>query len=172
MCSLTLSSLNFADGASLNSPDIIIRLAEDMYAKGVTPELEIFDLGMINYAQYLIRKGIMKGPGYWNLLFGNLAGMQADPASMAAALQMIPPGAHIALGGIGHQQLRANTIAMSLGLGVRVGLEDNLWMDEERKVPASNLALLRRIHELMELLGKCHMPAPMLGQMGYYNPNR
>lgn len=172
MCSLTMSSLNFADGASLNSPDMIIRLAEAMCAKGVTPELEIFDLGMINYAQYLIRKGIVKGPGYWNLLFGNLAGMQADPASMAAALQMIPPGAHIAFGGIGHQQLRANTIAMSLGLGVRVGLEDNLWMDEQRKEPASNLTLVRRIHELLELLGKRHMPAVMFGQMGYYNPNR
>jgi 3-keto-5-aminohexanoate cleavage enzyme len=172
MCSLTMSSLNFADGASLNNPDMIIRLAEAMCAKGVTPELEIFDLGMINYAQYLIRKGIVKGPGYWNLLFGNLAGMQADPASMAAALQMIPPGAHIAFGGIGHQQLRANTIAMSLGLGVRVGLEDNLWMDEQRKEPASNLTLLRRIHDLMELLDKCHMPAAMFGKMGHYNPNR
>jgi 3-keto-5-aminohexanoate cleavage enzyme len=172
MCSLTMSSLNFADGASLNNPDMIIRLAEAMCAKGVTPELEIFDLGMINYAQYLIRKGIVKGPGYWNLLFGNLAGMQADPASMAAALQMIPPGALIAFGGIGHQQLRANTIAMSLGLGVRVGLEDNLWMDEQRKEPASNLTLLRRIHELLELLCKRHMPAAMFGQMGHYNPNR
>lgn len=172
MCSLTMSSLNFSDGASLNSPEMIIRLAEAMRANGVSPELEIFDLGMINYAQYLIRKGIVKGPGYWNLLFGNLAGLQADPASMAAALQMIPTGAHIAFGGIGHQQLKANTIAISQGYGVRVGLEDNLWMDEQRIVPATNQKLVSRVHELLELLGKRHMPSAMFGRMGFYNPNR
>jgi 3-keto-5-aminohexanoate cleavage enzyme len=172
MCSLTMSSLNFSDGASVNSPDIIIRLAEEMNARGVSPELEIFDLGMINYANYLIRKGILKGPGYWNLIFGNLAGMQTDPASIAAALQMIPTGAHIAFGGIGHQQLMANTIAISQGYGVRVGLEDNLWMDEQRIVPATNQKLVSRVHELLELLGKRHMPSAMFGRMGFYNPNR
>jgi uncharacterized protein (DUF849 family) len=91
---------------------------------------------------------------------------------MAAALQMIPTGAHIAFGGIGHQQLMANTIAISQGYGVRVGLEDNLWMDEQRIVPATNQKLVSRVHELLELLGKRHMPSAMFGRMGFYNPNR
>ena len=171
MCSLTMSSLNFTDGASMNSPDMIMRLATEMSAMGVRPELEIFDLGMINYANYLIRKGIIQGSGYWNIIFGNLAGMQADPSALAAALQMMPAGAHISLGGIGSQQLRANAIAISLGLGVRVGLEDNLWMDAERKIPATNRTLLLRVHELLAIHGLRHMPSNQLGNSGYYNPN-
>lgn len=172
MCSLTMSSLNFPDGASVNSPDMIIRLAEEMTAHGVNPELEIFDLGMINYANYLIRKGILQGPGYWNLIFGNLSGMQADFASMAAGMQMIPTGAEIAFGGIGDQQLRANAMAISMGIGVRVGLEDNLWMDAGRKQPASNLSLLKRVHALMAMHEKYPLPAAMFGKAGFYNSNR
>jgi len=172
MCSLTMSSLNFTDGASLNHPEMIIRLAEEMQVRGVQPEIEIFDLGMINYANYLINKGIIKGPGYWNLIFGNIAGMQTDPATIAAALQMIPSHAQIAFGGIGHQQLKANAIAISLGHGVRVGLEDNLWMDAQRKVAASNVSLLKRVHDLMDVHGKLHMPPAMFGNAGFYNPHR
>ena len=172
MCSLTMSSLNFTDGASLNHPEMIIRLAEEMQVRGVQPEIEIFDLGMINYANYLINKGIIKGPGYWNLIFGNIAGMQTDPATIAAALQMIPSHAPIAFGGIGHQQFKANAIAISLGYGVRVGLEDNLWMDAQRKVAASNVSLLKRVHDLMDLHGKLHMPPAMFGNAGFYNPYR
>jgi len=132
MCSLTMSSLNFSDGASLNDPEMIMRLAEEMQVCGVEPEIEIFDLGMVNYANYLINKAYIKGPGYWNLIFGNISGMQAEPATIAAALHLIPSNAHVAFGGIGVQQLKANAIAISLGMGVRVGLEDNLWMDARR----------------------------------------
>ncbi|MFY7841056.1 MAG: 3-keto-5-aminohexanoate cleavage protein, partial [Lacibacter sp.] len=75
MCSLTLSSLNFLTQASLNTPDTIVSLAEKMNRFGVKPELECFDMGMINYGKYLIKKELLKGPFYWNLIFGNIAGM-------------------------------------------------------------------------------------------------
>jgi uncharacterized protein (DUF849 family) len=56
MASLTLSSLNFVTSASVNQPDIIMRLAAKMRKKGIKPELEVFDLGMVNYTHYLIKK--------------------------------------------------------------------------------------------------------------------
>ena len=59
MGSLTLSSLNFNKQASLNSPDMIQALAKKMLDNGIKPELEAFDLGMINYAHYLIHKGLV-----------------------------------------------------------------------------------------------------------------
>ncbi len=62
MCSLTLSSLNFVKQASMNSPDMIVKLAEKMKSLGVVPELECFDLGMINYGMYLISKNVIEGP--------------------------------------------------------------------------------------------------------------
>jgi len=56
--SLTLSSLNFNKQASINSPEMIMSLAKKMLAGGIRPELEVLDLGMINYAHYLIKKGL------------------------------------------------------------------------------------------------------------------
>ncbi len=59
MASLTLSSLNFSRQASLNAPDVIQELAQRMRDAGIKPELEVFDLGMANYARYLQRKGLI-----------------------------------------------------------------------------------------------------------------
>lgn len=78
MGSLTLSSLNFNKVESVNSPDMIMALAAEMKSKGILPELEAFDIGMINYSKYLERKGLLRPPHYFNLLFGNIACAQAD----------------------------------------------------------------------------------------------
>ncbi|TAN50230.1 MAG: 3-keto-5-aminohexanoate cleavage protein, partial [Methylococcaceae bacterium] len=59
MASLTLSSLNFSGSAGVNSPDTIQRLAAAMQERGIKPELEVFDLGMVNYAKVLIKKGLL-----------------------------------------------------------------------------------------------------------------
>ena len=78
MGSLTLSSLNFNHMASISSPDMIQALAGEMLRRGVLPELEAFDVGMINYARYLEKKGLLEPPHYFNLLCGNIACAQAD----------------------------------------------------------------------------------------------
>lgn len=169
MGSLTLSSLNFPRQASVNAPDMIEALAEKMAALGVHPELEVFDLGMIHYAHYLIRKNILRPPYYFNLIFGNLAGMQTDLAETGLALKQLPPGSLWAFGGIGRQQLSANTLAIATGGGVRVGLEDNLYFDRDKKVLAQNAALIRRIHALAEIFERPVMPPAEFGRMGFYN---
>ncbi len=173
LCSLTLSSLNFMQQASVNAPDMIQALAEKMQQYGVHPELECFDMGMINYGNYLIEKGLIRGPFYWNLLFGNIAGMQAELTQMGNAIREISSmqaGQHfIALGGIGSSQLQVNAIAIAAGYGVRVGLEDNIWFDKGRKQPATNLALLQRIHQLLALHERTVMPSRQLGEKGFYN---
>lgn len=169
MCSLTLSSLNFLRQASINSPDMITDLAVKMTENGVVPELECFDLGMINYAKYLIKKEILKGPFYWNLLFGNVAGFQPTLSQMGLVLQEIPKGDFVALAGLGEFQLRVNSIAIALGKGVRIGLEDNIWYDKNKTVKASNIALLNRVHELMLIHENELFPAVELGNKGFYN---
>lgn len=149
LCSLTLSSLNFPGQASVNEPSMIARLAERMNERGVVPELECFDLGMINYGKYLIGRGILRGPRYWNVILGNVAGMQATPAEFAAALHAVPDG-YVSVGGIGRSQLTAHGMAITHGCGVRVGLEDNLYYDAARRHLATNAELLRRVHRLMQ----------------------
>ncbi len=172
MCSLTLSSLNFVKQASLNDPDMIVMLAEKMKAHGVIPELECFDMGMINYGLYLIKKKIVEGPFYWNLLFGNIAGFQPTFSQMGAALQEIPIDHYVGLAGLGDKQLTVNAMAIANGHGVRVGLEDNLWFDQHRKTLCLNIDLVRRIHKLMEIHGADLMTAKEFRQMGFHNKKR
>ena len=169
MASLTLSSLNFTKEASVNPPDIIGRLAMKMMEYGVNPELECFDLGMINYGKYLISKELIKGPCYWNVLFGNVAGLQATPSQMGIALTEIPSDHHLAFAGIGSSQLPVAAMAISLGLGVRIGIEDNIWWDQQRTRLASNIDLVRRVHQLMEIHEQSLMSPGQLGEMGFYN---
>jgi len=150
MASLTLSSLNFNKEESVNSPDMIHDLALVMQAWGIRPELEVFDVGMINYAKYLIKKGLLKPPYYFNLLFGNIACAQADPLYLGLMIKELPQPSYYSVAGIGEYQLMMNSISIAIGSGVRVGLEDNIWYNNERTQLATNMDLLLRIHRLAQ----------------------
>ncbi|HLS46973.1 MAG TPA: 3-keto-5-aminohexanoate cleavage protein [Gemmatimonadales bacterium] len=152
MGSLTLSSLNFSGQASVNAPEMVRRLAETMLERGIKPELEVFDAGMVNYAHYLISKGALEPPFYFNILLGNVAGAQTTPAQVAAIVAELPDQSIWCLAGIGRQQLAANTMGLLFGDGVRVGLEDNIWYDEGRTRLATNLDLVERVSEAAALL--------------------
>lgn len=148
MGSLTLSSLNFNNMASVNTPEIIIALASKMKERNILPELEVFDAGMINYAKYLEKKGLIEPPHYFNLLFGNIACAQADMLHAGIMIQDLPFNSYWSLAGIGNAQLKMNSLAIAFGGGVRVGLEDNIWYDAGRSRLAKNADLLKRIHNL------------------------
>lgn len=148
MGSLTLSSLNFNKTESVNSPEMIQKLALEMKHKGILPELEAFDAGMINYAKYLEKKEIIKPPHYFNLLLGNIACAQADLLHAGLMIRDLPENSYWSLAGIGDAQLMMNSIAIAAGGGVRIGLEDNIYFDQSRTKLATNMELLTRIHTL------------------------
>jgi uncharacterized protein (DUF849 family) len=157
MGSLTLSSLNFNRQASVNTPDTIMRLAGAMNERGIKPELEAFDVGMLNYAKYLIQKGLLRPPHYANLLFGNIACAQATLLHAGMMLHDLPPDTQWAFAGVGDAQTTMNSIAIAYGGGVRVGLEDNIWYDPGRTRLATNADFLRRIHVIAEANGRALM---------------
>lgn len=146
MGSLTLSSLNFNKIASINDPDMIQDLALIMKNKGIVPELEAFDAGMINFAKYLRKKDLIKSPFYFNLLLGNIAGAQADILHTGIMIKDLPDNSIYSLAGIGNKQLMINSLSIAIGGGVRVGLEDNIWYDIQRTKLATNQELIERIH--------------------------
>jgi len=150
MASLTLSSLNFNNQESVNSPNMIKGLADKMLQYNIKPELEAFDVGMINYAKYLVTKNLIKPPYYFNLLLGNIACAQADPLYLGLMIKELPENSIWSVAGIGDAQLPMNSMAIALGGGVRVGLEDNIWYDKKRTIFATNIQLLRRIHRIAE----------------------
>ena len=150
--SLTLSSLNFHKEASINSPQMVRELAAKMMRNNIRPELEAFDLGMINYAKYLIRKRLLRPPYYFNLVLGNIAGAQPNLLTFGLMVNELPERSIWSAGGIGGFQLQVNAMAMVAGGGIRVGLEDNVWYDPERTTLASNRDLVERILSIARAL--------------------
>jgi 3-keto-5-aminohexanoate cleavage enzyme len=152
MASLTLGSLNFPKQASVNDPTMIRMLAERMYERGIVPEIEIFDMGMIDYAKHLIERKFLREPFYFNLLLGSLGTLSATPFNLATMVMSLPAGATWAGAGIGRFQFAVNSLAMAMGGNVRVGLEDNLYLDGGKQKPATNAALIERLARLANAL--------------------
>ncbi len=153
MASLTLSSLNFNKQASINSPDMIQMLAKKMLDNEIKPELEAFDIGMINFAKYLLRKKLISSPFYFNLILGNIASAQANILNLGLMINELPPNSFWVVGGVGDSQLKMNINGMINGGGVRVGLEDNIWLTSKRDKLASNSDLLKRVYSIAQYLG-------------------
>jgi 3-keto-5-aminohexanoate cleavage enzyme len=154
MASLTLSSMNFANSASVNSPKVIATLAERMLERGIKPELEIFDTGMVNYASYLHSKGLLKPPFVANLLLGGIATAQVTPLDLGSMVSRLPAQTIWLVAGIGRSQLSANAMGLAAGGGVRVGLEDNLHFDNSRKRLATNLELVKRVIDIGQAMNR------------------
>ena len=152
--SLTLSSLNFNKEASISTPKIIQALAKKMLDNGIRPELEAFDLGMINYAHYLIRKELMKPPYYFNLILGNIACAQPNLLSLGLMINELPDQSIWSAGGVGDSQLKINGMSIVAGGGVRVGLEDNIYFDTDRSRLSTNRELVERILNIGAALGR------------------
>jgi 3-keto-5-aminohexanoate cleavage enzyme len=167
MGSLTMSSLNFPTGESINSPDTILKLIENMKVYGVTPEIECFDSGMLNYTNYLIKKGVLTGPHYINVILGNIYNAQSDVASLNSIIQNKPNNSLLCLGGIGKEQLPSNLLGLLYTDGIRIGLEDNLYYTN--KVKTTNIKLLQRIRKIMDEMGLGVLSPLNFKNLGYGN---
>jgi hypothetical protein len=97
MGSLTLSSVNFNRETSVNTPQMITDLAAEMQRFKILAELEVFDSGMINYAKYLEKKGLLQPPHYFNLIFGNIACARRIAANGSGTIGLAP-GFNLSLG--------------------------------------------------------------------------
>lgn len=153
ICTLDCGTLNFGDGdyVYVSTPAQLRAGAKRIQELGVKPELEIFDTGHLWFAKQLLKEGLLDAPPLFQLCLGIPWGAPADTTTMKAMVDNLPAGAMWAGFGIGRMQMPMVAQAMLLGGHVRVGLEDNLWLD--RGVPASNGSLVQRACEIVERLG-------------------
>jgi uncharacterized protein (DUF849 family) len=154
LASLTLGSMNFRDTTSVNTPEMIQALARTMKELEIVPELELFEIGMANYARFLSEKGILKGPCYGNIILGSLGTMSATPSNLVALVNALPDNMVWSAGGLGRFQFSVNSMAVTMGGHVRVGLEDNLFYDTDKTRRASNPGLVDRIVTLARAAGR------------------
>ena len=167
MGSLTMSSLNFPSGASINQPEMILSLIKEMDKYGVQPEIECFDTGMLNYTNYIISKNILKPPYHINIILGNIYNGQCDLGNLSTIKNNLPPNSFTCFGGIGSQQLKSNTYGLLDFDGIRIGLEDNPYYKGKEKT--TNMELLKRAHRIMNELDMKHYTSEELKEKGYGN---
>jgi len=143
ICSLDVATMNFGEHAFVNVPGDLRAMAGRITAAGVKPELEVFDLGHIRLAQQLLKEDVLPQPPFFQLCLGVPWGAPAEARVMELMRDMLPEDAVWSAFGIGPRQLPMVAESVRLGGQVRVGLEDNLYMD--RGVLAeSNAALVER----------------------------
>jgi uncharacterized protein (DUF849 family) len=153
ICSLDCGTLNFGGGNEIyiSTPAYLKAMAEQVKAWGVKPELEVFDLGHIRFARSMIDAGLIEDPPLFQICLGIPWGAGADTATMMAMRDALPAGALWAGFGISRMEMPMVAQAVVLGGNVRVGLEDNLYLD--KGVLASNGQLVERAVEIVERLG-------------------
>jgi uncharacterized protein (DUF849 family) len=118
---------------------------------GVKPELEVFDMGQVGIALKLIARGVVPGDPLFQFCLGIDGGAPARAESMIAMRAMLPANAHWAAFGISQHEMPMAALAVILGGNVRVGLEDNLYL--ERGVLATNEQLVEKAARIVRDLG-------------------
>ncbi|WP_179400952.1 3-keto-5-aminohexanoate cleavage protein [Burkholderia guangdongensis] len=152
ICSLDLNTMNSGAEVVINTPKNVTRMANVIREAGVKPELEIFDTGDIHLARDLIASGVLDGPGLWTLVTGVKYGFSASPETLLYARDLLPAGAVWSAFGIGRFEFPIVAQSWLAGGHVRVGLEDNIYIDKG-VLAESNAALVARAREIVTLLG-------------------
>ncbi len=153
ICTLDCGTLNFGDGQSIvvQTPTQLRKQAELIKSYGVKPEMEIFDSGNLWFANQLVSEGLIADRPLYQLCLGIPWGAPYNTETMAYQKSQLPPNAIWASFGIGRNQMQAVAQAVLLGGHVRVGLEDNIWL--EKGVLATNGKLVEKAVKIIELLG-------------------
>jgi len=152
MASLSTGSSNFPNIVNANPFDLIRGLAEKMYTNDVKPEIEAFDLGMIDNAKVLMKEGVLKSPLHFNLVMNVKGSAAGTPKNLLHMVECLPAGSTYNVSGIGPSQVTMLTMAILLGGHTRTGLEDTLLY--KKGVVATNPMLVERIVEIAKQLGR------------------
>lgn len=154
MCSYDAGSLNWAgDVVFLNSPTFLQSLGQCTQELGIKPEIEVFDTNMIKNAVRYAKKGYLAQPLHFQFVLGTYGGMAATVENLIFLRSMLPEGSTYSVSGIGASSVPMLMTALALGAdGVRVGLEDNVFM--RKGVPATNVLQVERAVQLAFLAGR------------------
>ncbi len=151
MASLNVGSINFGDEVFENLPKDIEALAATMKQLKIKPEIEVYDLGMLEYGVSLVNAGKIPAPAHFQFVLGTKFGLSGSPENIFHMKSKIPAGCTFAVAGIGRHQLALAPVSIVAGGHVRVGFEDNIYFS--KGVPAdSNAQLVKRIAELAKTL--------------------
>ena len=164
MAALNMGSMNYAiysekrkafhhDHVFANPFKDIQFFLEAMNQAGVRPEMECFDAGHIGNTRPFIDMGVLRAPFQFSLIMGVLGGIPGTTRHLVDQVDSLPPGSHWQVIGIGLNQWPLVAAAITMGGNVRVGLEDNFYL-EEGKMAKSNGDLVEKATRLCRDLGR------------------
>ena len=153
ICTLDCGTMNFAeaDYVMTNTPGMLVAMGQIMTDLGVKPEIEAFDTGHLWYAKELVAQGILDSPALVQLCMGVKWGAPDDLNTFMAMANNVPDDWTFSAFGLGRNQMAYVAASVLAGGHVRVGLEDNLWLD--KGVLAENHELVTRARGIIEGMG-------------------
>ncbi len=153
IATLDCGTINFdnANYVYIQTPNMLRAMAARYAEIGVKPEMEVFDLGHLRFANQMVAEGLIKGPAMYQVCLGIPWGAGADSATMNAMVNQLPSDVFWSGFGISRAQMPMVAQAVLLGGNARVGLEDNLFL--EKGVPASNAQLVEKAVRIIHDLG-------------------
>lgn len=153
MGSYDAGSFNWMPGGVFeNSPQFLEKLGDVYIERGIKPEVEIFDSGMLGVTDYFVKKGHLPSPVHYQFCLGVLGAMPATVENLLYLVNKIPAGSTWSAFGVGANHLPIMYAALALGGNIRVGLEDNVYY--AKGVPATNVMLVERAVQAIKTFGK------------------
>jgi len=157
MATLNMGTMNFGDEVFYNEPKDIVTLAQRIDELGVVPEMEIYDVGMLEYSFQLINEGVIKPPFHYQFVLGVPGGMSGDERNLTHLKTLLESElgseTHWAVAGIGRYEFPLAEKAIGLGGNVRVGFEDNIYL-EKGKLATSNADLVEKVASMAKVSGR------------------
>lgn len=161
MASLNLGTMNFGDEVFFNHPRDIVALGSKMHQLGVMPELEVYEVGMLESAFRLAKHGILREPLHFQFVLGVPGGMSGDPRNLMHLVALLQAHSAVAgmemphwgVAGVGRYQLPLATQAILLGGHVRVGFEDTIYY-RKGELAQSNAQMVERVVRMASELGR------------------
>ena len=153
ICSLDCGTMNFGNGNEIyiSTPPFLRQMAALTQKWGVKPELEVFDLGHIRFAKEMLKEGLIDQPPLFQICLGIPWGAEQTVDTMKVMKDHLPSDCYWASFGISRMQMPILAASVAMGGNVRVGLEDNLYL--QKVVLASNADLVLRAKAIIELMG-------------------
>ena len=153
ICTLDCGTMNFAeaDYVMTNTPGMLRAMGAMMTELGVMPEIEAFDTGHLWFAKQLVEEGTLTGPALVQLCMGVPWGAPNDLNTFLAMVNNVPSDWTWSAFSLGRDQMPYVAATALAGGNIRVGLEDNLFL--EKGVLATNAQLVERAVGIVEQMG-------------------
>jgi 3-dehydrocarnitine:acetyl-CoA trimethylamine transferase len=164
ICSLDMGSMNMGNQVFMNTPPHLEAMAISIRDAGVMPELEVFEAGHLLLAKQMIETGHIKPPGLFQICLGISWGQPATPEAVIYMRNLLPPAAIWFAFGISLHQFPIAAQTVLLGGHVRVGLEDNLYLEKGKFAP-NNASLVEKAVNIINILGEEAAPPNEARQM-------